>query len=145
MITLEAYYKGRDKQYASELTDDIRANAERTVEKANELLTRAGRSDIDHANSGWRPQAVNDSTANAAAGSKHLSAEAIDLPDPDRTLATWCADNLDVLREIGLWMEDPRWTPDWVHVQIVPPRSKKVVFIPSTAPAKDPYFPVTWA
>ena len=40
MITLEAYWKGRDTEYADELTDEIRANAEVTVAKANELLAR---------------------------------------------------------------------------------------------------------
>lgn len=145
MISIDAYWKGRDKEYADELTDEIQRNAQVTVDKANQLLERAGRSDIDSVNSGWRPKAVNDHTSNAAAGSKHLSAEAVDIPDADRTLATWCADNLDVAAEIGLWFEDFRWTPTWVHCQIVPPKSGKRVFIPSTAPAADPDFPVTWA
>ena len=145
MITLETYWMGRDSQHAEELTDEIRANAEITVDKANELLARAGRSDIHTVNSGWRPKTVNEATANAANGSRHLTGQAVDLPDRDRTLATWCVDNLDVLKEIGLWMEDPRWTKSWVHVQIVPPNSGKVVYIPSSAPPTDPNFAVTWA
>ena len=145
MITLEAYWKGRDTEYADELTDEIRANAEVTVAKANELLARAGRSDIHTVNSGWRPATVNEATANAGTHSRHLTGQAVDLPDRDRTLATWCADNLDIAREIGLWFEDFRWTPTWVHCQIVPPKSGKLVYIPSTAPATDPDFPVTWA
>jgi len=144
VITLTAYWKGRNVLNADELTDEITANAQVTVEKANELLARAGRSDINTVNSGWRPRAVNDATANAASGSKHLTAQAVDLPDADRTLATWCVDNLDVLAELGLHMEDPRWTPTWVHVQTVPPKSGKRVYIPSSAPPKDPSFPVTW-
>ena len=144
MITLEAYWKGRDKEYADEITDEIRANAQKTVERANELLARAGRSDINTVDSGWRPSAVNDSTSNAAVHSKHLSAEAVDLPDADRTLASWCADNLDIAKEIGIWFEDFRWTPHWVHCQIVPPKSGRRVFIPSLKPPLDPSFPVTW-
>lgn len=144
MIDLKAYYKGRDTQYAEELTDEIRANAQITVDKVNELLSRAGRSDIDSVASGWRPKAVNDATANAASSSRHLTAEAADIPDADRTLSSWCVDNLDVLTEIGLWMEDPRWTPTWTHVQTVPPKSGKRVFIPSVKPPLDPSFPVTW-
>ena len=58
MITLEAYWKGRHIDYASELTDNIMANAERVVDKANELLVSAGRSDIHTVNSGWRPKTV---------------------------------------------------------------------------------------
>ena len=145
MITLDAYWKSRDKEYPDELTDEIRANAQRTVDRANALLERAGRSDIHEVNSGWRPLAVNDAPANSGKSSRHLTAEACDLPDVDRTFATWCVDNLDVLREIGLWMEDPRWTPTWVHLQIVPPKSGKLVYIPSSSPAKDPDFKVTWA
>lgn len=136
---------GRDATHAEELTDAINRNAQVTVDKANRLLERAGRSDVDKVSSGWRPASVNDATANAARSSRHLTAEAVDLPDADRTLAEWCVDNLDVLGEIGLWMEDPRWTPTWVHVQTVPPGSGKLVFIPSSKPPLDPDFEVTWA
>jgi hypothetical protein len=144
MITLEAYFNGRDKEYANEITQTIRDNAAVTVEKINELLALAGRSDISTVNSGWRPRGVNDATRNAAGNSPHLTAEAADLPDADRMLAEWCVDNLDSLREIGLWMEDPRWTPTWVHVQTHPPKSGKIVFIPSSSKPLDPDFPVTW-
>ena len=140
MITLDAYWKGRDVQYAHELTDEIRANAEKTVEKANEFLAAAQRSDITTVNSGWRPQSVNDATANAAKGSKHLMALAVDLPDADGTLAEWMMDNVDSLVECEVWAEHPGWTVGWVHLQTVPPgnppRAQVRVFIPSTAPAK---------
>ena len=142
MISLQAYWKGRDRQYAGELTDEIRSNAEETLAKANALLERAGMDRINTVNSGWRPRSVNDATANAGTHSKHLTAEAVDIPDPDRTLARWCCDNQDALQDIGLWMEDPRWTPTWVHVQVVPPGSGKRIYVPSSAPAADPTFRV---
>ena len=41
---------------------------------------------------------------------------------------------IDALQEIGLWMEDPQWTPTWVHLQIVPPGSRRRVYIPSSRP-----------
>lgn len=144
MISLETYLMGRDKQYPRDYTDEVKEKACITVEKANELLARAGRSDVHEVSSGWRPRAVNDATRNAASRSRHITAEAVDLRDRDRSLATWCVDNLDVLAEIGLWMEDPRWTPTWVHLQIVPPKSGRRVFIPSTKPPLDPSFEVTW-
>ena len=138
MISLEAYWRGRDTEYADELTDAIRANAQVTVDRANDLLARAGRSDIHTVNSGWRPKSVNDATSNAAKGSKHLSAEAVDLPDSDGLLAEWCMDNVDVLKELGLWMEHPGWTKGWLHVQTVPPgnppRAQVRIFIPSLKP-----------
>ena len=150
MIDLKAYYDGRDEAYRRELTDKIRRNAEDTVKKANALLKRAGFEHVCAVNSGWRPRQVNAATPNASATSHHVSGRAVDLPDPDRALAAWCVHNLNVLAEIGLWLEDPRWTYDadgdhWVHVQTVPPKSGRRVFVPSTAPATDPDFPVTWA
>lgn len=145
MITLAAYWRGRDVKYADELTPEIVSHATETVERANDLLQRAGRADINAVNSGWRPRAVNDATSNAATASKHITGQAIDLPDADRTLSRWCVDNLDELRAARLWMEDPRWCPTWLHLQTVPPRSGRVVFIPSSGPPGDPNFQVTLA
>ena len=117
MIDAAAFWKGRDTEYAEELTDEIRRNAEVTLAKVNELLERSGFKSIDSLNSGWRPRAVNEATSNAGAASRHITGQAVDLPDVDRTLATWCVDNVDDLAAVGLWMEDPRWTPTWVHLQ----------------------------
>jgi hypothetical protein len=136
-ITLDAFWRGRDTQYADELTDEIRTNASLTVEKANEFLSAAQRSDITTVNSGWRPKSVNDATRNSAKASKHLLGLAVDLPDSDGTLAEWMMDNVDVLKDLELWAEHPGWTPTWVHLQTVPPgnppRPQVRVFIPSSA------------
>jgi len=144
VIDLTAYWKGRDVQYAAELTDEIIFNAGVTVSKANDWLSLAGRSDITSVNSGWRPQSVNDATSNAAKGSKHLMALAVDLPDADGLLAEWMMDNVESLKECGLWAEHPGWTAGWVHLQTVaagnPPRPQVRVFIPSSAPAKTTRF-----
>jgi hypothetical protein len=147
VISLEAYYKGRDREFAHELTDEIASNAQRTVDLANELLERAGRSDIHTANSGWRPGSVNAAVSGAAARSRHITAEAVDIPDPDGLLADWCMDNLDVLKEIGVWIEHPSWTKGWLHVQIVPPgnppRPQVRVFIPNSNPPYTTRFGTT--
>jgi len=150
MIDLKAFYCGRDESHRDDLTDGIRRNAADTVAKANALLERAGFAQVCSVNSGWRPRQINAATPNASATSHHLTGCAVDLPDPDRALAAWCVNHLTVLAEIGLWLEDPRWTYDangehWVHVQTVPPRSGNRVFVPSDAPALDPDFPVMWA
>jgi hypothetical protein len=134
MISLANYFNGRDKKYVRELDDEIRNNAALTVSRVNRLLGIAAEEGIecDTVNSGWRPLAVNDKTSNAAKGSKHIKALAVDLGDsPQRDFARWCLRNLKHLESIGLWMEDPRWTPSWVHLQIVPPGSGKRVFVPS--------------
>lgn len=144
MITMEAYWKGpdavrRDEAYADQVTDAIRANAEVTVAKANELLERAAMRQVEKVNSGWRPPAVNENTTNAAKNSSHLTGEAIDIRDPDGTLDKWCLANLDVLVELGLWMEHPGWTDGWCHVQTRPPGwppnpSGPRCYIPSSKP-----------
>ena len=41
MIELSQFYMGRDKTHAHILGSDLRANASRTVEAANKLLTLA--------------------------------------------------------------------------------------------------------
>lgn len=147
VIGLEQYWMGRDAKYPAELTTETRYNAARLVGKVNNLLAMAeadgvapGTDQVTHTAvaSGWRPQMVNDRTANAASGSKHLDGRAVDLQDtPNRDLARWCLRNLDALQDAGLWMEDPRWTggaDPWVHLQLVPPASGHRVYIPSTAP-----------
>lgn len=147
MITLEQYWMGRDLKYPAELTSEIRHNAELLVGKVNNLLTFADEDGVAPGTdqvtgtavaSGWRPQGVNERTRNAASGSKHIMALAVDLQDTkNRDLARWCIRNLDALEAAGLWMEDPQWTggPDpWVHLQGVPPGSGKRVYVPSTMP-----------
>lgn len=139
MITLEQFWMGRDEKYQSELTPEIRHNGELLVGKVNNLLAIAdvdGVMVIHTVASGWRPPAVNDATTNAAANSKHRTGQAVDLVDAGRrALTRWCLRNLDALEDLGLWMEDPRWTPSWLHLQLVPPASGRRVYIPSTAPA----------
>lgn len=137
---------GRDALYPAELTFAVRANAEETVRRWNLLLARAGEDGVGLVEengspvaSGWRPRAVNEATSNAAAASTHIAGEALDGRDskPERHFARWCLQHLSVLEEIGLWIEDPRWTwrePEgqpWVHGQIRPPHSGLRVYRPS--------------
>lgn len=127
MITAEKFWKGRDVQFAAQLTDEIRANAEVTISRANALLKRAGLTNRD-ATSGWRPAAVNAATPGAAKKSNHLMGRAVDIADADKKLQQWCLANPQVLEELGLWMEHPKDTPTWTHVQTVPPGSGRRIF-----------------
>ena len=145
MITINDYWMGRDTKYHDDLTLEIMGNAHETVEKVNQLLSiyeaETGKV-VDQVNSGWRPKTVNDTTANSASKSKHLTAQACDLYDPYGDLDKWCLKHLDVLVEIGLWMEHPGWTAGhgvntgWCHLQIVPPMStpRVRVYVPSISP-----------
>lgn len=144
MIILDDYWMGRDKQFPTLLTEQIIDNAREVLGRVNLLLSWAIADHVQpaldprtgtHVASGWRPPAINDATANAAHGSRHLTGEAIDLRDSGtRDLARWCLKNIDALEEIGLWMEDPQWTPSWVHLQILPPGSHRRVYCPSSKP-----------
>jgi hypothetical protein len=145
-ITEKDYFMGRDQRFPELLTAELKTNAAETVRRLNALLAEADRENIQpginpgtgtHVSSGWRPPAVNDATANAAAKSTHITCEGCDIRDnAERGLARWCLRNLAKLEGIGLWMEDPCWTPTWVHLQTRPPGSGRRVYVPSTAPPK---------
>lgn len=131
MITLAKFWQGRDVKYAKELTTEIKANAAEVIRRVNLLLARAAlddRATDGDANSGWRPPAINSALPNSAPKSKHMKGQAIDVEDADKALQRWCMAHLSVLEELGLWMEHPRDTPTWCHLQSVPPASGKRVF-----------------
>lgn len=62
--------------------------------------------------------------------SHHLTGEAADIYDPKGDLKAWVKANIALIEQIGLWMEDFASTSNWVHFQIVPPRSGHRFFIP---------------
>lgn len=128
MITLKDYYKGRDKQYSKDLTDNVRTNAEKLLLKVNEMLSRFGQD--RGVNSGWRPYSLQMEINPRAPNSKHVTGDAIDLEDRDGKLKEWCVFYLHHLEELGLWLEHPSATPTWVHVQQKPPGSGKRIFHP---------------
>lgn len=151
MITVDDYFTGpdgvrRDVAYSDELTHEILANAQTTVDRWNLLLTHFYSENPSakrrRVNSGWRPKIINSATPGAATNSTHLTAEALDGDDEDRMLARWLVSNEltckrlavpSVASKIGLWFEDPRTTPTWLHGQIVPPHSGLRIYIPSNS------------
>ena len=65
--------------------------------------------------------------------SKHLEGLAVDLvpvKEPVSDLHKFIKNNIALMQEIGLWFEDFSKTPTWTHVQIVPPKSGKMFFLP---------------
>jgi len=128
-ITLADFFMGRDASHPSELSTELRNNARVMIERANGLLQLAGIAE-GRVNSGWRPRSINAALANASPHSRHLSCQAVDLRDADGALDTWCLRNLHALEVLGLWLEHPDATPGWCHVQTVPPRSGRRVFMP---------------
>lgn len=149
MITLADYFMGRDACYPDECTDEVRSSAAETVKRVNKFLEYAAKDGVvaNKVSSGWRPKGINDITKNAAKRSNHVLAKAIDIADPGRRLAQWMIKNKNVLSLSFLWSEDPRWCARkltdteyayWVHLQIVPPASGKLIYIPNKLPPTAP-------
>jgi uncharacterized protein YcbK (DUF882 family) len=114
IITLEAYWKNRDKTFASELTDTIKDNAKELLKRVNGLLYAMRVVNVK-VTSGWRPQEIN-SMYGGAPNSYHLIGQAVDIADHDRRLSKEIQDRTWLLKEYGLWMEDPKFTSTWVHL-----------------------------
>lgn len=132
MITLETYLMGRDKIYPKEYTHVIRANAEVLLILVNDLLYQL---QIDaEVSSGWRPPSYNKTVKGAAKGSKHMTGQAIDLRDPKKDIARMvCGEDFNdpgILEEFNLYAESPKATANWIHLQCVPPKSGRRIFLP---------------
>lgn len=140
-IRISDYFMGRREQYPLALSPGIEREAARTVELVDKLLAQALSYGVTLersprtgtlVSSGWRPPALNEATPGAAARSKHMSGQAIDLYDPDGDLDDWLmtGEGQAALQALGLWMEHPAATKGWAHLQTVPPRSGRRVFYP---------------
>lgn len=130
MLTIEEYLTQHGVGHEAELTDELRANAQVTVDSANQMLAAFGQERKQR--SGWRPRSVNDATPHAATHSAHITCQAIDIDDADQTLQRWCSENDGAnLVPFDLYMEDPIATPSWCHIQIIPPHSGARVFFPN--------------
>ena len=125
-ITYKEYLMGRDKHVTpmkSELT-----NMHRLLTALNAFRHIYGKPMT--ISSGWRPSVFNKAVPGAAVQSAHITGEACDFSDPDRSLGKFCMDNLELLGKLGLYLEDLAHTPTWVHLQIRKPRSGNRVFKP---------------
>lgn len=135
MISKQELLQGRDKQYPNDYTQEISDNLDQLLILLNQI--RAAWAKPMKVNSGWRPPSINGSTPGAAKNSKHMQGLAADIFDPDGSLWAWVLQNLDLMKQLGIYMEDKRWTPGWVHFGFGPPASGHRIFIPSSAPAID--------
>jgi len=137
--------KDRSVEYASSYTKQVSDNLDKTAAVLS-LVESAYTKDTGKKfsfSSGWRPEAVNAATAGAAKASKHTLGFAADIIDPDNHVWEWFKANLALCKKLGVYLEDPRWCKSakgnmWVHAQIVPPASKKRVFIPYADQVKNP-------
>lgn len=66
----------------------------------------------------------------SAIGSSHLYGCAVDIADPKGELKKWLETRWGELVNCGLYMENPKATPTWVHLQTYAPKSMNRVFNP---------------
>lgn len=115
---------GRDA--AAPLTPEMKKNLDILLVAVNKLRAMWGKPLT--VSSGYRPPATN-AAIGGAKQSNHMTCSAVDFKD-DGSLAKFLISRLDVLEDCGLWLESPEKTKGWVHVQIVPPKSGRRVFLP---------------
>lgn len=135
MISKDELLKGRDKQYPDDYSDEISANLDELLIQLNQIRSAYGKPMI--VSSGWRPPSINGSTPGAAAHSKHMDGLAADIQDLDGSLWSWVLKNLQLMQDLGIYMEHKWWTSSddnggWVHFGLGAPKSGKRIFIPST-------------
>jgi hypothetical protein len=129
-VTRDEVLKGRERDYP--LTPELEANLTKLLEAVNKLRIAYGQALV--VTSGYRPGHFNKS-AKGASRSAHMTCEAVDFRDSDGALGKWCLNNLQLLEQLGLYMESPLYTHEppgkrWIHVQIRAPKSGNRVFIP---------------
>ncbi len=115
------------------VTDDVAANAARLLLHVNWFLT-----EFRDKNPGWETRVSSgyrspehNATIGGAPKSNHMTGHAVDIADYDRRLAKFCVAYPEKLAAYGLYCEDMRATPTWVHFQDVRPGSGNRFFVPS--------------
>lgn len=112
---LTASGKYPDREHHPELTNELKANAIKLLDKVNAFLTELGIASVT-VSSGFRPSAVNASTPGSAKVSLHMSCRAIDISDPDGKLDALIESRDDLKKKYGLWQEDKASTKGWAHL-----------------------------
>lgn len=111
-----------------DLTPEQQVNFDKLCEVMNAVRSAYGRPML--VTSGVRSELDQARINPKARGSAHVRGGACDISDPDNNVWGWCMDNLALLAKLGLYLEDKRSTPRWVHFQIFPPKSGNRIFIP---------------
>lgn len=134
MISLTELIK--DKSWSS-FPKDVQKNLMDLLEKGNKIRTAYGKpmiinrgySSPEEQIAIYKKKGITDLNK-IPMHSAHLVGAAMDVNDPKQELQKWCLANLNLLESVGLWCEDFKSTPVWVHLQIYPPKSGNRFFIP---------------
>lgn len=124
----------------NQLPKEIQDNIDITIERVNQLIQDIPPTLPFKVNDGYRRPT--DTPKHGSITSWHLKGAAVDIDD-DSNQSYWLAiiqyarssnkSITQLLAEYKLYVENPRWTPGWLHFQINPPRSGSRVFVPSLA------------
>lgn len=125
-------------------TVEIQNNLNILLERINKIRAAYGKP--MRVTSGLRSEADQHRINPGAPKSKHCIGGACDILDDEvGTLWFWCINNLQILKDTGLWLEHGCYTHNtshgfWTHFQVLPPASGHRIFIPSLEPNPNPGF-----
>lgn len=122
-FTREEYTKGRDK--AAPLDSIQEVNLDELLTVMDKFRESYGKALVT--SSGYRPSNIN-AAVGGSKKSSHLTCQAVDFVDKDGSLAKFCLENMELLEELGLYLENPSYTKGWVHLQTK--KTKNNPFIP---------------
>ena len=109
-------------------SQDQKDNLAKLADVITQLETAYGKPFI--VTSGLRSQVLQQSINPAVKNSAHITGEAVDMSDPDGAIYSFCIDNVDILINLGVYVESRTYTPRWSHLTIRPPKSGNRFFIP---------------
>lgn len=122
MIVRKEIVRPADEKY---ITPEIEANIQELLKRINPIRMIWGKPMI--VNSGFRNPTYN-AKIGGAKKSMHLRGRALDIADSKGELTQWLLKNLFLLEEYGLWLENPKYTKGWVHLDTFKRANR--VFIP---------------
>lgn len=130
-LSLKQYWMNRDQTHQSELTEEIKQNAQNLVAHVNAFLNDLEWTGKVVVSSGWRPPSVNQTVKGAAKKSLHQLGLAVDIQDVNGELAVKIKEKPELLEKYGLWMEDPSYTKTWTHLDLGTRSPRPIrIFIP---------------
>lgn len=107
-----------ERAQSAELTQEVKDNAERLLDKVNQFLLKINFTKDIKISSGFRPTDVNKAVGGAKK-SGHTLGLAIDIVDVNGELDAACILHAPSLREFSLFLEDPASTKGWTHLDII--------------------------
>lgn len=132
MISMDEILKGK---VLEDQSDDIQANLAVLLERVNKIralwaksmtVTSGLRTMEDHLRI-YAAKGITD-PAKIPMKSKHLYGQAVDIADSGLNLTAWLKADPQILIDAELWCEEGN--ANWVHFQILPPKSGNRWFLP---------------